>query len=630
MSSNGTNQGALFRYPYEQTTLIPDDPNLHLWMDRDRALEDYLSQQRTDLPFIVVADDGTGDYDSIKDAIEACPAATGTAAGPTTIWVKPSTSVYDDTGAGRVTVPTNASIILMSGPSGPQGAGHMMYNDPDTMDGIQRWNFDGFTAPTTVDSETHLHIIGLEMAAAVTRFVADMNADARFFLSMKRCHVTEDATYLYGVNHGDQIASRPRMYLAFEDCLIRCQVASGNVYLPPLTATRTMFDYFTSGNTTIAPVQRESTRWMPYSFRDCRIFWTGVLTWGGDHQVLFQGCYIGRGGDTLSMIFDDWTYVHIDNCIGGVQTITFNEDNNNGVGGTAILIGNNMAGTAIVHTGGNQSSIRIDGVYDKLTLTNTSAGTTGTCFVRLESVATAITISGNYYDVWATLKTCAVNISGNSNRLFHNGGGTVTVTNTGTGNVINGMPPTGSAGGDLAGTYPSPTVRNLTQLTLFDAKGDLLVASAADTPARLAVGANGTILTADSGETTGVKWAANAAIQGTLFDAKGDILAASAADTPARVAVGTDGHVLTADSTQAAGVKWAAAPGAGSGIAESLLDAKGDLIVASAADVAARLAVGVNGQVLTADSAEATGVKWATPSGGGGSGADETLIWMGV
>jgi hypothetical protein len=42
--------------------------------------------------------------------------------------------------------------------------------------------------------------------------------------------------------------------------------------------------------------------------------------------------------------------------------------------------------------------------------------------------------------------------------------------------------------------------------TIVDAKGDIVAASAADTPARLAVGSNGTVLTADSAEATGLKW----------------------------------------------------------------------------------------------------------------------------
>lgn len=52
-------------------------------------------------------------------------------------------------------------------------------------------------------------------------------------------------------------------------------------------------------------------------------------------------------------------------------------------------------------------------------------------------------------------------------------------------------------------------------------------------------------------------------------------------------------------------------------IQNTIVDAKGDLITATAADTPARLAVGTNGQVLTADSAEATGLKWATASSGG-------------
>ena len=50
-------------------------------------------------------------------------------------------------------------------------------------------------------------------------------------------------------------------------------------------------------------------------------------------------------------------------------------------------------------------------------------------------------------------------------------------------------------------------------------------------------------------------------IQPTIFDAKADILTATAADTPARLAVGSNGQVLTADSSTATGLKWAAAGG---------------------------------------------------------------------
>jgi hypothetical protein len=53
-------------------------------------------------------------------------------------------------------------------------------------------------------------------------------------------------------------------------------------------------------------------------------------------------------------------------------------------------------------------------------------------------------------------------------------------------------------------------------------------------------------------------------------------------------------------------------------VAKTIIDAKGDLIAGTAADTAARLAVGSNDQVLVADSTAATGLKWATPAGGGG------------
>lgn len=54
------------------------------------------------------------------------------------------------------------------------------------------------------------------------------------------------------------------------------------------------------------------------------------------------------------------------------------------------------------------------------------------------------------------------------------------------------------------------------------------------------------------------------AVQSTVADAKGDILAATAADTIARLAIGTDGQVLTADSSQATGLRWSTPSSGGS------------------------------------------------------------------
>lgn len=71
---------------------------------------------------------------------------------------------------------------------------------------------------------------------------------------------------------------------------------------------------------------------------------------------------------------------------------------------------------------------------------------------------------------------------------------------------------------DDAGAVTGPFVDSGSGIpaTIFDAKGDLIAASAADTAARLAAGANGTRLVADSTQTTGLRWAAGLAVRNQL------------------------------------------------------------------------------------------------------------------
>ena len=81
---------------------------------------------------------------------------------------------------------------------------------------------------------------------------------------------------------------------------------------------------------------------------------------------------------------------------------------------------------------------------------------------------------------------------------------------------------------------------------------------------------------------------------------------------------GTTGQVLSKNSNTDLDFTWITQNDADA-IQNTIIDAKGDLIVGSAADTPARLASSaVNGNVLTVDTSTATGLKWAAPAGGGG------------
>ena len=82
---------------------------------------------------------------------------------------------------------------------------------------------------------------------------------------------------------------------------------------------------------------------------------------------------------------------------------------------------------------------------------------------------------------------------------------------------------------------------NAIQNTIVDAKGDLIAATANDTPARLAVGSNGDTLVADSAATTGLRWQGNyAAGKNKILNGAMDIWQRGSSANNAGVVYGAD------------------------------------------------------------------------------------------
>lgn len=105
-------------------------------------------------------------------------------------------------------------------------------------------------------------------------------------------------------------------------------------------------------------------------------------------------------------------------------------------------------------------------------------------------------------------------------KLISSAGGTVSGNTAFTGTVTAQTPSANNhvATKQYVDTQLSPvtaTANGALPKSLVDAKGDILVGTANDTPARLAVGINGTLLTADSSTASGLKWTSRVFLEGT-------------------------------------------------------------------------------------------------------------------
>ena len=105
--------------------------------------------------------------------------------------------------------------------------------------------------------------------------------------------------------------------------------------------------------------------------------------------------------------------------------------------------------------------------------------------------------------------------------------------------------------------WPVPTSTDLVKdgATAIEALGDSIDASMVD----LKGGTTGQVLSKASNTDMDFSWVAqddSNAIQNSIVDAKGDLIAASANDTPARLAVGSNGETLVADSSTSTGLRY--------------------------------------------------------------------------
>ena len=136
----------------------------------------------------------------------------------------------------------------------------------------------------------------------------------------------------------------------------------------------------------------------------------------------------------------------------------------------------------------------------------------------------AVSVTTNTYDAYGSASTVAGNLSTHESD---------TTTHGTTGNIV--------------GTSDTQTLTNKT-LTSPKINEDV------------AVTATATELNYVDGVTSAIQTQLDGKVDESLFDTKGDILVASADNTPAKLAAGTNGYLLTANSGATNGVEWAAAP----------------------------------------------------------------------
>jgi len=191
---------------------------------------------------------------------------------------------------------------------------------------------------------------------------------------------------------------------------------------------------------------------------------------------------------------------------------------------------------------------------------NLSGGRDLVVFQGTYDVATAFTVPERTLAMVAFSGEGATQVIGTRNalqNLFITGAITATnITGTNTGDevaateAVSGIVEIATqaevdAGADAVRVVTPLTLKNWSKAPAITTKGDLLTWSTA--AARLPVGTNGYVLTADSTQTTGLKWAAVPSGFSNPMTTRGDLIYMDSTTTTTRLGRGTSGQVLSTD-----------------------------------------------------------------------------------